>query len=168
MEVSKETEIYLQDHLAGASAGTELAKRTAGSNSDNDYGPELARIAREIEEDRGALIEIMDSLGANRSHLKEAGAWVGEKLGRLKPNNSILSYSPLSRLIEIEGLMLGVSAKRSLWRALQERFGEELAGHHLSELLRRADDQRERLERLRLQAARDALGSAAWDSAATG
>jgi hypothetical protein len=167
MAVSKETEIYLQDHLAGAAAGVELARRTAGSNSSNDYGPELSRLADEIAEDRETLIEIAEALGASRSRLKEAGAWAGEKVGRLKPNNSILSYSPLSRLIELEGLVLGVTGKRSLWRSLQQALGEELAGHRFEELLGRAEDQRERLERLRLQAARDALGSAARNSAAT-
>jgi len=165
--VSKETEIYLQDHLAGATAGTELVRRTAGSNSGNDYGPELERLAREIEDDREALIRIADALDANRSRLKEAGAWAGEKVGRLKPNNSILSYSPLSRLLEFEGLVLGLNGKRSLWRALRETLGDEIAGHELAELIRRAEDQLERLERLRLRAAKEALASPERASAPT-
>lgn len=158
MAVRKETEIYLQDHLAGAAAGVELARRTAGSNSSNDYGPELSRLADEIAEDRETLIEIAEALGASRSRLKEAGAWAGEKVGRLKPNNSILSYSPLSRLIELEGLVLGVTGKRSLWQSLRENFGDQLAGHDLAGLLRRAEDQHQRLERLRLAASREAIG----------
>ena len=43
---------YLQDHHAGSTAGLELARRAAGSNSESDYGPELSRIADEIEADR--------------------------------------------------------------------------------------------------------------------
>ena len=159
MQVSKETEIYIQDHLAGSMAGVELARRTAGSNSGNEYGPELERLATEIADDRDMLSEIAASVGVGHHRVKEAGAWVGEKLGRLKPNNSILSYSPLSRLIEIEGLVLGVTGKRSLWVALRETLGDQIAGHDLSELTLRAEDQATRLEQLRRQAMRDALGA---------
>ena len=43
---------------------------------------------------------------------------MAEKLGRLKPNGQILGYSPLSRLVELETLALGITGKRSLWEAL--------------------------------------------------
>ena len=36
---------YLQDHHAGATAGLELARRSAGANEDSDYGPVFCRIA---------------------------------------------------------------------------------------------------------------------------
>jgi hypothetical protein len=80
---------------------------------------------------------------------------MGEKLGRLKPNARWRDYSPLSRLIELEGLMLGVTAKLGLWRALREAV--ELEGFDLEELAARAEDQRNRVEQLRLRAAAEAL-----------
>ena len=52
---------YLQDHHAGSTAGLELARRTAGSNADTEYGAELARIADEIAADRETLEQVMDA-----------------------------------------------------------------------------------------------------------
>jgi hypothetical protein len=149
--------IYLNDHLAGATVGLELARRAHGSNSDNDYGPILGGLAAEIAEDRETLIEIMDRLGIGQDRLKIAAAWVGEKVGRLKLNGQIFGYSPLSRLIELEGLSLGVEGKHSLWSALRHVYGERLADVELDPLIARAAAQRETLEELRHQASRAAL-----------
>jgi len=142
--------IYLNDHLAGSTAGVELARRAASSNAGNEYGDVLSGLAREIEEDRAALERLMESLGVGRDRVKVAAAWLGEKAGRLKPNGHVLSYSPLSRLEEIEFLLLGVTGKLALWRALSEHVD-------LPELEARAESQRERLEALRLRAAREAF-----------
>ena len=88
-----------------------------------------------------------------------AGAWAGEKLGRLKLNGSLLSYSPLSRLEEIEGLSLGVEGKLGLWQALKVTHGDDgrLRGVDLDALITRARSQRRRLERQRRRAAEEAL-----------
>jgi hypothetical protein len=144
--------IYLNDHLAGSTAGVELARRAASSNAGTEYGDVLSGIAREIEEDRATLEALMDRLGVGRDRVKLAAAWVGEKAGRLKLNGHLFSYSPLSRLEEIEFLLLGVTGKLALWRALSEHID-------LPELEARAASQRERLEGLRLRAAREALSA---------
>jgi len=151
--------IYLQDHMAGAVAGVELARRVRGSNRDGPYGEELDAICAEIERDREELSRVMSVLGARSNPIKESSAWIGEKVGRLKLNGQITGYSPLSRLMEIEGLMLGVSGKLELWRSLRAAAGsdERLAEVDLRALIRRAEDQRERLERLHESAAREAL-----------
>ena len=111
--------IYLNDHLAGATAGTELARRVAGANEGTPLGDLLAELATEIAEDREALLKAMSKLGVGRDHIKVKGAWVGEKLGRLKLNGQITGYSPLSRLEELEGLHLGITGKLELWRMLK-------------------------------------------------
>jgi hypothetical protein len=152
--------IYLNDHLAGATAGAELARRAASNNAGSDYGPALSEIAREIEEDRAMLQELMDRLGVGRDRVKTSAAWLAEKAGRLKPNGRLLSYSPLSRLEEIEFLMLGVSGKLAMWRALDHTMHERLGGLELAELEARAESQRRRLEALRLRAAAEALTAA--------
>ena len=107
-----------------STVGLELARRTAGANEDNEYGPELARIADEIAEDRETLEQVMERLEVKPSKLKDAGGWTAEKIGRLKPNNRLLSYSPLSRVIELEGLVIGVTGKQALWEAIQTAVGE--------------------------------------------
>jgi hypothetical protein len=159
-EVSAMLRTYLQDHHAGATAGLELARRAAGSNSDSEYGAELAALAEEIAADRDALERAMDQLGVKASHVKDAAGWTAEKLGRLKPNNSLMSYSPLSRVVELEGLVIGVTGKRALWESLRETIGETLDGVDFAELSLRAADQRTRLEALRKRAAAEAFGDA--------
>ena len=52
-------------------------------------------------------------LGFGESKTKEAVAWVGEKIGRLKLNGQLRGYSPLSRVLELEALAVGVSGS---WR----------------------------------------------------
>jgi len=152
--------IYLQDHMAGSVAGVGLAKRAAGSNEGTQLGAALERIATEIEEDRDSLARVMEELGVGRDRLKNAGAWTLEKAGRLKPNGSVLSYSPLSRLIELEGLALGITGKLGLWRSLEATLGPSVAGESFALLAERAERQRQVLEPFRLQAARDAFADA--------
>jgi hypothetical protein len=159
MPAPKLLSVYLQDHHAGAVTGLNLARRIAGENEDSSYGEELARIAAEIEEDVRTLEQLMAKLDIGSDRIKDTVAWGGEKLGRLKPNARWFSYSPLSRLLELEGLMLGVTGKRGLWRALQRVAPavDGLDGFDLAGLEARAEDQRERLEQLRLLAAAEAL-----------
>jgi hypothetical protein len=151
--------IYLNDHLAGSTVGLELARRVAANNEGTPYGPVLAEVAEEIAEDREALLDVMARMSVARDPLKLAGAWGAEKLGRLKLNGSLFSYSPLSRLVEIEGLSLGVDGKLGLWQALELTHGDDprLRGVDLEALITRAKSQRRRLERQRRNAAKEAL-----------
>jgi hypothetical protein len=146
---------YLNDHLAGATAGLELAKRTASSNEENEFGDVLARIAREIEEDRETLRSLMRTLDVSEDSLKKGAAWTAEKLGRFKPNGRLLSYSPLSRLIEFEGLALGITGKKALWKSLAHTLSGEARATEFDfeALAARAAAQVDALEPLRLQAA---------------
>ena len=151
--------IYLNDHLAGATVGRELALRAAHGNRDHpDYGPFLSGLAQEIGEDRQSLLAVMSSLGVKVDRLKVLAGWGGEKIGRLKLNGRLRGYSPLSRLVELEGLALGVQGKLALWRTL-DRLNVDVrdAGQDLSELQRRAQDQLERIEDHRQRAVDDAL-----------
>jgi hypothetical protein len=151
--------IYLNDHLAGSVAGIELAKRAAGNNEGTPVGEFLEQLVVDIDEDRAALEAIMDELGVRKDLLKDAAAWMAEKVGRLKLNGKIIGFSPLSQLVELEGLALGVEGKLSLWRALQEIKGDypALAKADLNRLAARAKAQREGIERLRIEAAANAL-----------
>jgi hypothetical protein len=151
--------IYLNDHLAGATLGVELARRASRENEGTELGDFLRELTREVEEDRESLVALMRSLGVAQSRLKVAGAWTAEKLGRLKLNGEVTGYSPLSRLVELEGLAAGIEGKRSLWRSLEQvrDRDDRLRGVDVSGLAARADSQRERLEPFRLAAAGDAL-----------
>lgn len=156
-EASDMLRTYLQDHHAGSIVGVELSRRAAAANGDSAYGEELALIAAEIEDDRDTLEAVMEALGVKPNRLKDAGGWTAEKLGRLKPNNSLLSYSPLSRVVELEGLVIGVTGKLALWESLEATIGKSFADVDFAELAARAIDQRSRLDRLRRRAATEAL-----------
>lgn len=150
-------EIYLQDHHAGAMGGLELARRAERANRGGPYGAELQAIASEIAEDVVSLEGIMDALDVRRDRRKDAVGWLGEKLGRLKRNGTWLAYSPLTRLVEIEGLVLGVSGKQALWEALTDTWAASSHADEFERLAARARDQRNRLEALRRRAAREAF-----------
>jgi predicted DNA-binding ribbon-helix-helix protein len=144
--------IYLNDHYAGSTAGVELAKRAANNSRDNaEFGPALAALASEIDEDRDSLKRIMDRLDVSEDRIKASIFWLGEKVGRLKPNGELLQFSPLSRVVELEGLITGVSGKLSLWRTLLElaERDERLGAGELEVLAGRAEDQLLRLHALR-------------------
>ena len=155
----KRLSTYLNDHLAGATGGLELVKRTASSNEGTPYEEFLTRLVREIDEDRETLKAIMDRLDIDQNQLKVSLGWMAEKVGRLKLNDQLIGYSPLSRLVEFEGLMLGVTGKMALWRSLQSVAGGDgrLAEFDFAALIARADSHQEGLEELRLQAAHQAL-----------
>ncbi len=99
----------------------------------------------------------MEQLGIGKGRLKPVGAWVAEKLGRLKPNGQLRGYSPLSRLIELEGLYIGISGKARLWKVLESTLGAELPGFDFAALGERADRQRTEIEALQEEAAKLAL-----------
>lgn len=153
--------IYLQDHLAGSTAGLELARRTRGANEGTEYGPPLAKLADEIESDRRMLQGIMEDLGFGEDRLKIAGAWALEKVGRLKLNGELTSYSPLSRLVELEGLLTGITGKQGLWVSLLEVAPSEprLDADLLGRLRDRAEEQLATVEELREKAAREAFAA---------
>src|SRR5947209_2879106 len=146
--------IYLNDHLAAATAVGELARRAAGSNRGSSYGPFLEELAGELDQERQSLLEIMRELGVGVDRLKVVGGWGAEKLGRFKLNGRLLGYSPLSRVVELEGLAIGINGKLALWRALDhlELDAPQLAGVDLRELIERAERQLVELEPYRLRA----------------
>jgi hypothetical protein len=152
--------IYLNDHLAGATAGSELAHRMARSHRGQEEAGPLSRLAAEIAQDRSALLAIMASLGVTVRAYKVGAAWIGEKAGRLKFNGSLIARSPLSDLEELEMLRLGVEGKAAGWRTLRARADTDarLDAVRLDELISRASSQADQLEELRVRAANRVLG----------
>lgn len=138
--------IYLNDHLAGSVVGVELARRAKASNEGTEIGATLAEVCAEIEADQESLREAMRSLGVGAGRVKPALGWAGEKIGRLKPNGQLRGYSPLSRVLEIEGLMIGIAGKRMLWSALRDSYEGRLPGLDFERLVSRAESQQRRLE----------------------
>lgn len=143
--------IYLNDHFGGSTGGVEMARRARDANEGTEFGAPLATVCREIEEDRATLEKVMEELGIDRSRVKPLLAWLGEKVGRLKPNGQLGGYSPLSRVIELETLVLGITGKLRLWRLLDRVLDGESAAD-LPALAARAEAQRDQVEDLQRRA----------------
>jgi len=152
-------ETYLQDHRAGAAMGSDLAQRLADENQGTTYEGFLVTLAQEIEEDVAALEQIMGRFGVTTPALKIAAAKVGEKLGRLKPNERLTGYSPLSRVLELEGMRAGVEGKLALWDALAQLAAtdERLDAEQIAGLQGKAQKQLEGLREQHLLASREAF-----------
>jgi hypothetical protein len=149
--------IYLNDHLAGSVVGRELCRRTRNENLGTELGEFLDALLREIEEDRATLRRVMDRVGAAESRAKQVAALGAERLGRLKLNGRLMSYSPLSRLVELGALSTGVEGKRLMWVLVGELADPRLGDFDFAALEARARDQRDGVEIHRLAAGRTAL-----------
>lgn len=64
--------LYLNGHLAGSTAGVELARRMAASAEPGSAAGTLEELAAEIAADRNALLEIMAALGIPHRSYKVA------------------------------------------------------------------------------------------------
>jgi hypothetical protein len=151
--------VYLNDHLAGATAGVNLARRVADHDRSGAGGDALDAVADEIEEDRRTLLDVMERLSVEQDRVRAAIGWGTEQASRLKLGGTLIGHSPLRRLEELEALSLGVAGKLALWQALRHTHGEDprLEGIDIEDLIGRARSQRSRLERRRTRAADEAL-----------
>jgi hypothetical protein len=146
--------IYLNDHLAGSTAGVDLISRLAKTHRHGDAADRLSRLATEIREDRNTLLAVLERLDVRPDRRKIAVGWVGEKVGRLKLNGRLLRRSPLSSVTEVETMMLGVRGKAAVWRTLHTVAEHEprLDGDEFTRLIARADEQIDTLESIRVAA----------------
>lgn len=146
--------IYLNDHLAGAGSGVSLIRRMARTQRGTPAGPALAELAGEITEDRDSLREIMTALDVPARWPGVIMGRLAEKAARAKPNGRLAGRSPLSDVLELEAMRLGVEGKASLWRSLRTLAGNgtPLDPAAIGRLLDRAERQAAVLERLRVDA----------------
>jgi hypothetical protein len=152
--------IYVRDHLTGATGGLALFRRAIGTASRQDHADELARIEREVTADLRDLRRCAAALGIERPRVREALAIGAERVGRAKLNGQLFGTSPLSPLVEVEALMLGVTGKTSCWRVLAASgLADALPDDiDLGQLEARALRQRQDLERLHHELALHAVG----------
>ena len=148
---------YLHDHHAGSNFGIELLKNL----QDQHAGEPLAEFAAAeltlLLEDRQILEGIIDRVGTEASAVKEAAAWVGEKLSRFKLRHA--SSADFGTFEALETLTLGINGRVALWRALSliAPTDTRLRGEDFHALAAAAQAQHDRVEQRRLQIASSAL-----------
>ena len=152
---------YLNDHLSGSVGALEMLDRMVEACE----GKPLERFLRDLRDDIGddqkQLKELMQKLGVEESTTRKAGAWVAEKLTRPKIDLEDGSTDAIGVFLGLEALLLGITGKRSLWRALQaaSRTIPSLARLDYAGLEKRAIEQCERVEARRLEIARTVFES---------
>jgi len=119
--------IYLNDHLAALVAARELARRTSSRASGEETRALAGELVAHFADGEVEVERLLGAIGARRSRVKRALASVAEKGGRVKPNGQLKSRSPLSDLVELEGLTLLLEYEAGLWRSL-ESAKDGLAG----------------------------------------
>lgn len=151
--------IYLRDHLAAAHAGLDFVRRSAEENDDNTIGATLSDFIPDLEEEEDAVKEAMGLLNVEPSQWKMAASRVAEKMGRLKLNGQLRGYSPLSRLLELEGLSAAVQMRRGLWKTMLDarKVYPQLRQLPAERYIDRADGQLEAIEQMHGKAARAML-----------
>ncbi|HYZ75024.1 MAG TPA: hypothetical protein VE641_18240 [Chthoniobacterales bacterium] len=151
--------IYINDHFAGSLAAVELLNHLISAKTGVPGDQLLFGLREEIEQDRAVLRGLLQQLDFKESPIRKAVAWCSEKFARAKLFLEDPTHSKLARLELLEALALGIEGKRALWSAL-EIVGEQtsaLQSLDFSTLKRKAKDQRQRVEAVRLDAAREAL-----------
>jgi hypothetical protein len=151
--------IYLRDQLALGVTWRSVARRARDNNKGTELGAALAEVADAIAEDVRTFEAIMRALGVRPDPVKVVLASVAERFGRLKLNGRWLSYSPLSRFLELEVLAMGIEGKKIMWHTLGELAGlrQRLPGTDFDDLLARAAHQRQTLEPFRREAGTQAF-----------
>jgi hypothetical protein len=154
---------YLNDHLAGSAVALEMLEHLERGHEGSPVATFAAGLRAEIEEDRRELENLMERLGITRSPVRQAAAWLSEKLTRVKLTLEDVRGDGLRLLEAFEALSLGIEGKRLLWRSLATgaESNPALRGTDYARLERRAEEQRQRVETMRLDAARSVLGSTA-------
>jgi hypothetical protein len=154
-----ELSTYLNDHLAGSVAALELVEYLSKNYPDTSLETFFAELHADISADQDVLRDLLNTFDAKESTVRKAGAWVAEKFGRAKLNLDQHQVTGVGLLEALEGLVLGITGKGLLWRALAaaSQTTPQLKGPDYAELEQRAVAQRNRVEEKRLAAARKAF-----------
>ena len=150
---------YLNDHLAGSVGALELLEELESAHEGTPVGAAIGGLRIDIAEDQRELERLMERLAVTRSRTRQATAWLGEKAAALRLALDDPSGGPFRLFESLEAVAIGVDGKLALWQALAVASDETPALRVLDyeTLTERAEDQRCRLEELRLDAAKRAL-----------
>ncbi len=153
--------VYLTDHLAGATAGLNLAQMAAEEHRSDEHGAFFGEIASEIKADYEKLERLIAEIGVEQSATKNAAAEIGSKM--MAPKFTGGDDDQLNAFITLETLGMGIEGKLCMWKALKlvDDSNPTLQAYDIDELVGRAESQRERIEAKRLEVAPQALAHTA-------
>ena len=160
---NKHLAMYLNDHLAGATGALDLLSHLEATYASTPVGDLLTQLHTDIEADRQELEQLMDRLDISVSIPRKLSGWLGEKMADLKLQLDDTSNGTMRLFEGLEVLLVGIEGKRGLWRALAvaAEAAPELRAVDYDHLAQRAEEQHDRVEAMRLDAAKAALASTA-------
>jgi hypothetical protein len=149
---------YLNDHLAGSVVAIGLMEKLETAYEGTEIESIVKAVRTEVEEDRSVLEGIIKRVGSESTTRKAAG-WIAERVADIKFGVDDRKDGTLRLLESSEVIALGIEGKRGLWRALAiaTDLVPALGGVNYTDLITRAESQRDRIETIRLGAARAAL-----------
>ena len=92
MELNEYLPIYLNDHRAGAAAGTALAERLWRRNRSGPWAAKLQSVLEALQAEKKTLDAVRTAVGVDGGQFRIVGALVAERISRLKLNGHLLSY----------------------------------------------------------------------------
>src|SRR5881296_509718 len=148
----KQLDSYLNDHLAGSVSALELVGHWAHAHKGEPLGAFFAECEAKIKADQDTLRDVMRTLGVEESKMRQAGAWAAEKVGRARLMIAGDEQGSLGLVLTLEGLIMGVTGKKLMWRAVAAAKLPRLKSYNFEQLQRRAEQQVERIEAERISA----------------
>jgi len=150
---------YLNDHLAGSVVALELLEHLEETYTESSLSDFFKQLRADIVADRNELSRLMELLHISESRTRKASAWVAEKMTELKLRLDDSQGGPLFLFESLEALSLGIEGKRGLWIALIAAAEKSPALRIMDyeRLKQRAEEQRGRVEKVRVDTAKEAL-----------
>jgi len=154
-EMNKALTTYLNDHHAGAAAALSSLEALQRYPNNQEIRSLAAELLPAIEEDRQELNDLIEKLGAKPESAKSTGAWIAEKISRLKFR--LHGVTNLGIFESLDTLSLGISGKKAFWTTLQDVAPRNpaLLGVDYENLKVRAQEQFEKVEAKRQEVARE-------------
>lgn len=116
--------VYLNDHVAGATAGQHRMAHTAEVLAGTPVGPLLAQVADELAEEREHAEAVLDAVGRPHNRAKRLLAGLAEVVARVKPSGRLAHRSPATTLLEVELLRSALVGKMGLFQVMVDLADE--------------------------------------------
>jgi hypothetical protein len=155
-----ELDSYLNDHLAGSISALEVIDHWAETQKSEPLGSLFVQTETEVKADQETLRGIMRNLGVEESKVRKAGAWAAEKVDRARLIIAGNEPGSLGLVLTLEGLIMGITAKKLMWAALTAAKLPPLNTYDFEQLQRRAEQQVAHIEAERVAAVRQAFAGA--------
>lgn len=112
--------VYLDDHLAGSVAALNLMEELAEIERGRPLEAKVRGLHSEVSEEQRGLRDLLGRIHGSPNPVKQAAAWLSEKVGEGKLALSARAHPALATMQALESLALGLQGKLALYRVLVE------------------------------------------------